>query len=840
MPPSLSTPPKFLDIFYHHRKIKDTSLKKPVAVFAPAGTLDSHKAATAAHKNIQVGSNMFNAFLSPAIATDNRAPQHGRLWRRPALALLALCLCDGAGAQSAAHVGQTLADSSAHWELPPAPPAGAPNVLIVMLDDVGFGQAQSFGGPIATPTLQRLAESGLRYNTFHTTALCSPSRAALLTGRNHHSVGFGSVAEMASGFPGYSAVLPTSAATLPELLRSHGYSTAAFGKWHLLPDYETSPIGPFDRWPTGKGFEYFYGFLGGETNQWQPALYENTVAITPPTRPGYHFMSDMTDKAILWARTQHSLTPQRPFFMYFAPGATHSPHQAPRAWIDKYRGRFDNGWDQMRIEVFKRQQRLGIVPKNARLTPRPAGLPAWDSLSAAQKKVYARMMEVFAGYLEYADTEVGRLVDALHTLDEKNNTLIFYIVGDNGASGEGGVTGTVNTAYLYNGIPEDAKPETVDLDKLGGPASAENYPAAWAWAGDTPFPLVKTIASHLGGTRNGLVIDWPRGIRAHGEIRSQFHHIIDIAATVYEVAGIAPPTEFAGVRQQPLDGISMAYTFDDARAAGRRHTQYFEMFGNRALYHDGWLASAFHGITPWSLDSKHGYDQDNWELYDLRSDFSQANDLAQKYPAKLREMQALFQREAEKYQIYPLQEASSARLDPTLRPSLMGDRKKIIFTANMTRLPEGSAPNLKLFSHAITVDLNSEHTGNNGVLVAQGGRFGGFSLYLRGGYLYYTYNFLGEHRTTLHSPQPLPPGPVTVAVRVDYQGTGLNSTALVHLDVNQKPVAQGNIPRIIRGRFSLDETFDIGQDSGTAVADLYQAPFALTAAPDRVEITLQE
>lgn len=752
------------------------------------------------------------------------------------LALLGLG-CANAAAQEKAKIGFTLSESTPHWSAPVRPRDGAPNVVIILLDDVGFGQAEAFGGLISTPALNRMAERGLRYNTFHTTSLCSPTRAALLTGRNHHAVGFGVVAEMASGFPGYSGILPESAAMLPAILRGAGYSTAAFGKWHLLPDYETSPVGPFDRWPTGRGFDYFYGFLGGETNHWHPVLYENTRRISAPEKPGYHLMSDMTDKAVDWVRTQHSLKPDQPFFLYFATGAVHSPHHAASEWIEKYRGQFDAGWDRMREQVIERQKRMGIIPADTHLTSRPAGLPAWDTLSAAEKELPARMMEAFAGYLEYADTEVGRLIDELDQLGIKDNTLIFYVVGDNGASTEGLISGSLNSAYMLNGVVESPDAASVPLEILGSEATAQNYPAAWAWAGNTPFQWMKTT-THLGGIRNGLVVDWPARIKEPGAIRSQFHHVIDIAPTIYEAAGIALPREFNGVKQQPMDGVSMLYTFNDADARDRRTTQYFEMFGNRAIYHEGWMATVYHGISPWNQGPRGPYDQDVWELYNLRKDFSQANDLAEKEPKMLRALQKKFDKEAVKYNVYPLQEASAERLDQTLRPSLMGDRQEVVFHSNRVNLPEGTAPNLKLYSHQISVDIDLGGDQSQGVLVAQGGRFGGFSLYLLGGRLYYTYNYLGKKQTTVSSPGPIPAGRSQLAVHFDYEPPGSDRAATLRLMIDGEVVARAALPNVIRGRFSLDETFDIGWDTATPVSELYQSPFESTVSIQRVRVSL--
>jgi arylsulfatase len=572
-------------------------------------------------------------------------------------------------------VGLTYSESEPAFPQAIAAPTQAPNVLLVLLDDMGFGQTSTFGGPIDTPHLTHLAERGLRYNQFHVTALCSPTRAALLTGRNHHSVNTGVVEELATGFPGYTTILPRSAATVAEVLRQNGYNTAAFGKWHNTPDYETSAAGPFDRWPTQLGFEYFYGFLGGDTNQWSPALVENTKRLqTPINQPNYHLTTDLVDHAITWIRTQQSIAPDKPFFAYLATGATHAPHHAPKAWIDQYKGKFDQGWDRLRQETVARQKQLGVIPANAQLTPRPAELPAWDSLSPTEQKLYAHQAEVFAGFTAHTDAEVGRLIEAIAQLGELDNTLIIYIVGDNGASAEGGLTGSVNELKVFNGVPEDPQQLLASLDDLGGPKTFNHFHAAWAWAMNTPFQWTKQIASHFGGTRDPLVIAWGDRIPDRGGLRSQFHHVIDIAPTILEVAGITSPTIVNGVEQQPVEGTSLAYTFTDAEANSRHTTQYFEMFGNRAIYDRGWVAAARHGRLPWEAVSRTTFDQDRWELYNITTDFSEANDLAAQNPSQLKRLQALFVSEAKNHQVFPLDDRILNRFDVSSRPSLVAGR----------------------------------------------------------------------------------------------------------------------------------------------------------------------
>ena len=532
-------------------------------------------------------------------------------------------------------------------------PQGAPNVVIVLIDDIGFGHSSAFGGPIHMPTLDRLAAGGLRYNRFHTTALCSPTRMALLTGHNHHANNAGAIMELATAFPGNTGVRPSTITPLAEVLRLNGYSTAAFGKYHETAPWEVSVSGPFDRWPTRSGFDKFYGFIGGETNQWAPAIYDGTIRIEPPHRPGYHFTTDMTDQAIKWVSAQHTLTPEKPFFMYFATGATHAPHQVPKEWIAKYKGQFADGWDKLRERTFARQKQMGVIPADAKLTPRPKEIPAWDGMSAAQKRLFERQMETFAGFAEQTDYEIGRLVAALESIGALDNTIFFYIVGDNGASAEGGPEGTYNEMMALNGIVGKADQMMGHIDDWGGPTTFPHFAIGWAWAGDTPFQWTKQVASHFGGTRNGMVLYWPNHIKAKGEIRSQFHHVIDVAPTVLEAAHIPAPTTVNGITQRPMDGVSMLYTIDDAKAKDRRTTQYFEMFGNRGIYHDGWVACTRHSI-PWLMVANPPLKDDVWELYNVDKDFSEADNLAASLPEKLKQLQEVFLQEAIRNHVLPI------------------------------------------------------------------------------------------------------------------------------------------------------------------------------------------
>jgi arylsulfatase A-like enzyme len=650
-------------------------------------------------------------------------------------------------------------------------PTGAPNVLIVLLDDMGFGQSSAFGGPINMPTIDALAGGGLRYNEFHTTALCSPTRAALLTGRNHHLNNLGAITEIATAFPGNTGVRPDSIAPLAETLRLNGYSTAAFGKWHETPAWDVSPSGPTSLWPTRSGFDRFYGFLGGETNQYVPALYKDLSRIEVPHDPNYHLMTDMTDQAISWVEYQKSLTPDKPFFLYFAPGAVHAPHQVPKQWIDKYSGKFDQGWDTLREQTLARQKQLSVVPPNTDLAPKPGGIKDWAALTPDEKRLFARQMEVFAGFGEYTDHEIGRLVDAIRSLGQFDNTLVFYIVGDNGASAEGGMNGLLNEMSYFNGVPETVPNMLAHIDELGGPLSYSHYAAGWAVAGDTPFTWTKQVAGSYGGTRNPMVISWPTHIKAKGEVRTQWHHVIDVAPTILDAAGLPEPRMVNGTSQTPIEGVSMLYSLDDSGAKSRHLTQYFEITGNRGIYHDGWLAGTVHR-APWEYVPRATLENDKWELYDTRSDFSLVKDLAAQNAGKLKEMQDLFLEEAVVNHVLPIDDRSIERLNPAIagRPDLMAGRTSLTLREGMTGIAENVFINVKNRSSAITADLIIPNGGAEGTIIAQGGRFGGWSLHLKDGKPIYTYNFLGLQRFTIAGTQPVPAGKATIRYEFSYDG----------------------------------------------------------------------
>jgi len=702
-------------------------------------------------------------------------------------------------------------------------PKGAPNVVVVLIDDMGFGQPSTFGGGIAMPTLDRLANTGLRYNNMHVTALCSPTRAALLTGRNHHTNNTGAVQDIATAFPGNTGIRPNSVAPLAEMLRLNGYNTAAFGKWHLTPLWETTASGPFERWPTGSGFEKFYGFLGGETNHWSPYIFDGTARVELPHDPNYNFMTDMTDRSIAWVRSQQSLTPDKPFFVYFAPGATHAPHHAPKAWIDKYQGKFDAGWDQYREETLARQIRLGVVPPDTKLAPKPPAIANWETLSDEEKRLYARQMEVFAGFAEFTDHEVGRFAAALEELGEMDNTLFIYIAGDNGASAEGGMVGMFNEMLAFNGMPANVAEQMPFIDTWGGPESYPHFAVGWAVAGNAPFAWSKQVAADYGGTKNGMVVHWPKGIHANGELRSQWHHVVDIAPTVLEIAGLPAPKTVNGTPQKPFEGTSLAYTFNDANAANRHHTQYFEIMGNRALYHDGWLARTIHR-APWERQPRAPFEQDQWELFDTRSDFSLAHDLAAQQPARLKAMQALFLQEAVKYNVLPLDDRSLERLNPALagRPDLMAGRHALTLYEGMTGIMENAFIDVKNRSLSVTAEVEIPENGANGVILAQGGRFGGWSLYLKDGKPIYTYNLVGMQRTRIAGSQPLAPGKTTIKMDFAYDGGGPGKGGLATLSVNGQKAAEGRIERTTPFVYSLDEGADVGMDEDTPVSEDYK------------------
>jgi arylsulfatase A-like enzyme len=731
----------------------------------------------------------------------------------------------------AQHVGVTTYDAKdPDTKFPPIeqlrPPQGAPNVLIVLLDDVGFAASSAFGGAIHTPTAERLAKNGLKFNRFHTTALCSPTRQALLTGRNHHSVNMGGVCEIATSAPGYTSILPKNKAPLPVTLKLNGYSTAQFGKCHEVPVWQTSPMGPFDQWPTGGGgFEYFYGFIGGETNQWYPAIYEGTTAIEPEKTPeeGYHFTEDMTDKAIKWTRQQKALMPDKPFFMYFAPGACHAPHHVPKEWAEKYKGKFDQGWDKLREEIFERQKKLGVIPANAELTRRPAEIVAWDETPKEMRHIFAREMEVYAGFLEHVDHHLGRLIDALADLEVLNDTLIYYIIGDNGASAEGTPNGCFNEMTTLNGL---ASLETTEflkskIDDFGGPNAYNHYAVGWAHAMDTPYQWTKQVASHWGGTRNGTIVHWPNGIKAKGEVRSQFHHVIDVAPTILEAAGLPHPAVVNSIQQAPIEGFSMLYAFNDAKAAERHETQYFEMFCNRGIYHKGWTAVTRHGV-PWLGAYKRSFDEDVWELYDTNTDWTQAKDLAKEHPQKLAELQRLFLIEAGKYSALPLDDRTFERFNPDLagRPQLIKGQTQILF-GGMGRLTESSIVTIKNKSHSVTADLEIPESGGEGVIIAQGGNTNGWSLYAKGGKLKYCYNYFGVTVTEVEATQPIPAGHHQVRMEFKYDGGGLGKGGGVTLYVDGKAVGQGRVEQTVPLAFSADETCDIGRENGSPVSPDY-------------------
>jgi len=709
---------------------------------------------------------------------------------------------------------------------PLRPPAGAPNVLVILLDDVGFGASSAFGGPCRTPSAERLAAAGLKYTRFHTTALCSPTRAAMLSGRNHHAVGMGGITEIATSAPGYNSLRPNTCAPLAEVLKLNGYSTAQFGKCHEVPVFESSPLGPFDHWPTGSGFEHFYGFIGGENNQYHPALYDGTTPIEPERTPeeGYHLMEDLADKAIGWIRQQKALMPDKPFFVYFAPGATHAPHHVPQDWAAKYKGQFDKGWDKVREETFARQKQLGVIPPDCKLTQRPKEIPAWEETEERLRAVLAREMEIYAGFLEYADHHTGRLIDSLKDLKILDDTLIYYIIGDNGASAEGTLIGSFNEQAVGE-APDLNTPEFMieHMDDLGTARANNHYAVGWAHAMNTPYQWTKQVASHFGGTRDGTIIHWPRGFKAKGEIRSQFHHVIDVAPTVLEVAGLPQPTMVNGVLQEPLHGVSMAYSFDDAKAAERHETQYFEMLCNRGIYHKGWTAVTRHGNLPWVVvGAQPPLSEDVWELYDTTKDWSQSTDLAKKMPEKVAELQRLFELEASKYNVFPLDDRKAERTNPDLagRPVVVKGNTQLLFPG-MRRMQENVIINTKNKSHSVTAEIEVPDSGAKGVIVAQGGSMGGWALYSHEGKLKYFYNFLGMVHTAVTATSKLPAGKHQVRMEFTYDGGGIGKGATVALYGDGKKVGEGRLERTTALFFSMDETTEVGCDVGEPVSPDY-------------------
>jgi arylsulfatase A-like enzyme len=711
---------------------------------------------------------------------------------------------------------------------PLLPPEGAPNVLVILLDDVGFGASSAFGGPCRTPTAERLAAGGLKYNRFHTTALCAPTRQALLTGRNHHSVGMGSITETATSAPGNSSLRPNTKAPLAMTLKLNGYSTAQFGKCHEVPVWQSSPMGPFDGWPSGGGgFETFYGFIGGENNQWDPALYDGTTPVEPPAtaEEGYHLTEDLADRACSWMRQQKALMPDKPFFVYFAPGATHAPHHVPKEWADRYAGEFDDGWDAQRERTFIRQKELGVIPSEAELTAANPEITPWDDMPEELKPVLARQMEVYAGFLEHTDYHVGRVIDAIEDLGVLDNTIVYYIIGDNGASAEGTMNGAFNEMANFNGMAALETPEYMasKLDELGGPESYNHYSVGWASAMCTPMQWTKQVASHWGGTRNGTIVHWPNGIQERGGLRSQFTHVIDLAPTVLEAAGLPEPTMVNGVLQSPMEGTSMVYTFGEADAVERHDLQYFEMFGNRGIYHKGWSAVTKHR-TPWLMTgfTPPAFDDDVWELYDGNSDFSQARDLASENPDLLAKLQRLWLIEAVKYNVVPMDDRLVERAVPEIagRPTLIHGNSQLFFPG-MGRLSENSVVSIKNKSFSVTAEVEIPEGGAHGVLIAQGGRFGGWAVYVNDGKLKFVYNVLGIQEFATEAERPVPEGNHQVRVEFAYDGGGLAKGGDVTLYYDGDSVGTGRVEATQPMIFSADETTDIGYESGTCVTPDY-------------------
>ena len=727
----------------------------------------------------------------------------------------------------AKHVGLTTYDAKdPNTKYPPItmlrPPEGAPNILIVLIDDVGFGASSAFGGPCQTPTAERLAANGLKLNRFHTTALCSPTRQAMLTGRNHHSVGMGGVTEIATSAPGNSSVRPKDKAPIAETLKLNGYSTAQFGKCHEVPVWEVSPVGPFQQWPTGSGFEYFYGFVGGEANQYYPGLFEGTTPIEPPKTPeeGYTLTEDLADRAITWVRQQKALAPDKPFFMYFAPGATHAPHHVPKQWIDRYRGQFDGGWDALRETIFAKQKQLGVIPQNAELTKRHTVIPAWDDMPDDLKPVLARQMEIYAGFMEQTDHEVGRMIDAIDDLGVLDDTLIYYIIGDNGASAEGTPNGCFNEMTTLNGM---AGIETTEfllskIDDFGTPNAYNHYAVGWAHALCTPYQWTKQIASHWGGTRNGTIVHWPNGFADNGGSRNQFHHVIDVAPTLLEAAGLPAPFSVNGIQQAPLEGVSMLAMLRDGDAPETHDVQYFEIMGNRGIYHEGWTAVTKHR-TPWIFDAP-PFDQDIWELYGP-DDWTQAHNLAEENPDKLAELQRLWLIEAVKYNVVPLDDRSFERFDADIagRPRLIRGNSQLVFTG--MRLSENCVLNIKNKSHSVTANLVVPESGARGVIVTQGGIVGGWTLYAHDGKLKYCYNFFGIDYYMVAADKPIPAGEHQVRMEFAYDGDGMGKGGTVTLYYDGRPVGEGRVDRTEPMAFSADEGCDVGRDTGSPASPDY-------------------
>jgi arylsulfatase A-like enzyme len=743
-------------------------------------------------------------------------------------------------------IKESAKDSKTWWPPRVVPPKGAPNVLLIMTDDQGYGVNGTFGGVIPTPALDRIAKAGLRYTQFHSTALCSPTRAALITGRNHHAVGFGVISELSTGYPGYDSIIGPQNATIGTILQDNGYATSWFGKNHNTPPFQYGVSGPFDQWPSGMGFQYFYGFMGGETDQWTPYLFRDHTQIFPWIgKPGYNLITDMADEAIHYMNELKAAAPDQPFFVYYVPGGSHSPHNPTKEWIDKFKGKFDMGWNTMREEIFANQKRLGVIPANTQLTPWPDELKKWDALSANEKKLFARQAEVFAAYTAYTDHEIGRVIQAVEDMGKLDNTLIIYIAGDNGTSPEGTQLGTPNQYTSYNGVLEIPVEEQLKFyDAWGSAATYPHMAVAWAWAFDTPFKWTKQVASHFGGTRQGLAISWPARIKDAGGIRTQFHHMIDIAPTILEVAGIKAPAMVNGIKQNPIEGVSMSYTFDKANAdlASTRKTQYFELVSNRGIYHDGWYANTTPPVGPWVLNSPmpdvNAY---KWELYNLKEDYSQANDLAAKMPGKIKEMQALFMQEATKYGVFPLDNSTFARAIAQ-RPSATAGQTVFTYSGEMPGIPTGNAPNILNRSFTITAEVEVPQGGGDGMIVTEGGRWGGYGLYVLKGKPVFTYNLLMLLSARWAAPAEQPPlaaGKHTIVFDFKYDGPGIAKSGTGVLKVDGKELRTLQIPKTIPFLVPADESFDVGVDTRTGVNDLdYQVPFRFTGKIDKLTFNL--
>jgi len=736
-------------------------------------------------------------------------------------------------------------ESKAWWPPRVVPPKGAPNILLIMTDDQGYGVPSTFGGVIPTPSLDRIAKAGLRYTQFHSTALCSPTRAALITGRNHHAVGFGVISELATGFPGYDSIIGPQNATIGRILGDNGYSTSWIGKNHNTPGFQMSEAGPFDQWPSGMGFQYFYGFMGGETDQWTPYLFRDHAQIFPWIgKPGYNLTTDMADEAIQHLKRLNAVAPDQPFFVYYVPGGSHTPHQPTQEWIDKFKGKFDMGWNALREQIFANQKRLGVIPASTKLTPWPDELKKWDALSADEKKLFARQAEVFAAFTAYTDYEIGRVIQSIQDMGKLDNTLIIYIDGDNGSSAEGSTLGTPNAYTAYNGILDVPVAQQLKFyDVWGSPATSPHMAVAWSWAFDTPFKWTKQVASHFGGTRQGLAISWPGHVTDPGGIRTQFHHVIDIVPTILDATGIKQPTTVDGITQNPIEGVSMAYTFDkvNAKAPSARKTQYFEMAGHRGIYHEGWYANTTPPVAPWMLNAPTPPVNDyKWELYHLTEDYSQYDDLAAKMPDKLKEMQALFAAEAQKYDVYPLDNRQFQRAI-TPRPSAIAGRTLFTYTGENAGITKGNAPNILNKSFTITADINVPAGGGDGMIVTDGGRFGGYGLYLLKGMPVFTYNLvmLAKYRWAPPAGQPLTEGKHTVVFDFTYDGPGIAKSGTGVLKVDGQVVNTLSIPHTIPFLIPVSETFDVGVDTRTGVNDQdYQVPFRFNGNIDKLTIKL--